>query len=299
MKKRWLILLVILLGSLSFAKLNVVCTTDILADTVRNIGGDRLNVSALMGSGIDPHSYRASIGDVRAIFDADLVVYVGIHLEGKMTELFAKFDKLGIQSIGVGDMLDAHELIVLEDEGGAHDPHIWFSIDIWQQCSTFLTEQLIEMDGENASFYRENLAHFITEMEHVDELAKEKVAEIPEKSRVMITAHDAFNYLGRAYGIEVRGLQGISTASEIAASDLIDLTNFIVEKNIPSVFVENSVPMRNIEALIEAVEARGYTLELGGELFADSMGSPGTQEGTYIGMFEHNINTIYNGLKDR
>ncbi|HOO32488.1 MAG TPA: zinc ABC transporter substrate-binding protein [Thermotogota bacterium] len=298
MRRIIFIILSVLLVSSSFSQLNVVCTTDILADAVKNIGGEAVNVSVLMGSGIDPHSYRASIGDVRAIFGADLIVYSGLHLEGKMTDLFAKFEKLHIQSIGVGDLLDESELIVLSDKGDLHDPHIWFSIAIWKRCSAFIAEKMIEMDEVNADDYRVNLDQFIVELDKLDWETKKKISEIPESARVMITAHDAFNYLGRDYGIEVKGLQGVSTASEIAATDLIVLAEFIVENQIPAVFLENSVPMRNIEALIEAVRAKGYELKLGGELFADSMGTPGTKEGTYIGMFEHNIATIYNGLKE-
>ncbi len=298
MKKIFFIFVITIISVFIFGKLNIVCTTNILGDMIENIGGEKINLNILMGPGIDPHLYKASAKDTKKIAAADLVVYGGLHLEGKMAEIFGKLDRLGINSLGVGDTLSEEDLITVDDIG-THDPHIWFSPDLWKKCVLKTTEKMGEIDPENKNFYMENALEYIQKIDEMDREIEQKISEIPPEKRVLITAHDAFNYFGREYEVEVKGLQGISTASEIAASDLIDLADFIVDNKIPAIFLENSIPKRNIDALIDSVQARGFDVKLGGELYSDSLGDIGTPEESYIGTFIHNVNTFYDTIMEK
>jgi manganese/zinc/iron transport system substrate-binding protein len=282
-------------ADLSSRKVRVVTTIGMIADVVRNIGGERVEVTSLMGSGVDPHLYKASEGDVGRMSKADVILFNGLHLEAKMGEVL---EKLGSQrvSVAVAESIEASKLLSPDEYEGAHDPHVWFDVTLWLKVVEKTRDVLIEADASSAELYRTNTASYITKLQELDRYVKAQAERIPASARVLITAHDAFNYFGNAYGFEVRGLQGISTVSETGAKDVQELSTFIADRKIPAVFVESSVPRRNIEALQAAVRAKGFEVEIGGELFSDAMGSPGTPEGTYIGMVRHNIDTIVEAL---
>ena len=277
-------------------KYTVVATTTMLADMATVIGGDLVEVEALMGPGIDPHLYNASAGDVDKMTRADLVVYNGLHLEGKMTEVFENLEKADLIVVEIVSGIDESKL-VSEAETGAHDPHIWFDVLLWKEAAYNLYDGLVAMDPDNKSTYEANYNAYLTELDNLDAYVKEQVDLVPEQSRVLITAHDAFAYFGRAYGFKVMGLQGISTESEAGTGDVTALANYIVENQIKAIFVESSVPRKNIEALQEAVVAQGFHVEIGGELFSDSLGTAGTDAEDYIGTVRHNIDTIAGALK--
>lgn len=276
-------------------KLHVVATTGMIADMVNNIGGDRVHVNGLMGPGIDPHLYKATAGDIDAMSEADMIVYNGLHLEGKMAELFEKM-KNRKATVAVADGLAETDLYATEAMSGQHDPHIWFNVKLWIKASNYLMEQLIELDPSGEATYRENGAAFTATLTELDAFVRSTMGTVPESNRVLVTAHDAFHYFGKAYGVEVRGLQGISTASEAGTADVTELADFLAGRKIPAIFVESSVPTRYMEALQKAVESRGHTIQIGGSLFSDAMGDAGTPEGTYVGMVRHNTITISTAL---
>lgn len=280
---------------LSSRVINVVTTTGMISDAVENVGGSRLQVTGLMGPGVDPHLYKASAGDVTRMQEADIVFYNGLHLEGAMSELFEKMQHSKL-TVAVGDGIDVERLLTPPQFQGMHDPHVWFDVTLWADVVRKIESTLVTADSAHAAQYHENAAAYIEKLEKLDEYVRALAAEVPESLRVIVTAHDAFNYMGRAYGFEVRGLQGISTASEAGTKDVQDLSDFIAQRRIPAIFVESSIPRRAIEALQAAVEAKGFAVVIGGELFSDAMGDPGTPEGTYIGMVKHNIETIVHAL---
>jgi manganese/zinc/iron transport system substrate-binding protein len=277
-------------------QLNIVATTGMIADMVSVIGGDNVIVKGLMGPGVDPHLYKASAGDVALLSKADVIFYNGLHLEGKMTEIFEQMKSRGIETVAVSDGVDRSDLLTPPEFKGSHDPHIWFDVTLWMNAVGPVRNILIEKDRENAPVYNENADSYLAALSELNEYVKERANSLPEDKRVLITAHDAFNYFGRGYGFEVRGLQGISTASEAGTADVQGLAAIIVERRIPAVFVESSVPPRYIEAVQAAVKSKGFDVKIGGELFSDAMGNPGTPEGNYIGMVRHNINTIVDAL---
>jgi manganese/zinc/iron transport system substrate-binding protein len=182
---------------------------------------------------------------------------------------------------------------------GAYDPHVWFDVSKWMSATEVIRDSFVDIDPEHAELYENNARDYLAELEELDRYVAERAQLVLEEKRVLITAHDAFNYFGEAYDFEVRGLQGISTASETGTADLSGLADFIVEREIPAIFVETSVPQRFVEALREAVAARGSEVSIGGSLYSDAMGDAGTPEGTYIGMVRHNIDTIVAGLAGR
>lgn len=276
----------------------VVTTVNFITDLVQQVGGSRVRVEGLMGAGVDPHLYKASAGDVRRLQQADLVFYGGLHLEGKMVELLERLPK----AIAVTDAIPRERLI--RPAGGfqgqyTYDPHVWFDVTLWQFTIGRVRDALSKVDPAGASSYRANAEAYRKRLEQLDAFIRQQIAQVPPQQRVLITAHDAFNYLGRRYGLEVRGLQGISTVSEAGTRDVQALADFIVERRIRAIFVESSVPRRPIEAVLAAARSRGWNVIIGGELFSDAAGNPGTPEGTYVGMMEHNIRTIVNGLLGR
>lgn len=277
-------------------KWQIVATTTMLADMAEQIGGDKVSVTGLMGPGIDPHLYKASAGDVKAMQNADMVVYSGLHLEGKMGDIFEALAKQDKKVVMISKGLSEEKLIA-DEETGAHDPHIWFDVMLWKEAMKNLYDGLVELDPANKDFYQKNYAAHQKEMDDLDAYIKEQVAKIPEDARVLVTAHDAFEYFGRAYDFQVMGLQGISTASEAGTRDVNDLASFIAQHKIKAIFVESSVPKKNVEALQEAVKAKGFDVSIGGELYSDSLGSEGTQAGNYIGTVKENIDTIVGALK--
>ena len=278
-------------------KLKVVATTTMLADAVKNISGDYVEVKALMGPGVDPHLYKASAGDVALMQKADMVVYNGLHLEGKMGEIFENLTDKGKLVVTAANGVKKEDLLKSPNSDNLYDPHIWFDVNIWKGAAVEIANGLKKLDKEHGDEFDNNLKRYLEDLDKLNEYIVKKIAEVPEKSRVLITAHDAFNYFGKAYNFEVKGLQGISTASEAGTSDVRELANFIVDRKIKAVFVESSVPKKNIEALKEAVKAKGFDVKIGGELYSDSLGDVSTKAETYIGTFKSNIDTIVDALK--
>jgi len=278
-------------------RVKAVATIGQIADVVRNVAGDRVDLVGLMGPGIDPHLYRASEGDVVSLADADIVFYNGLHLEAKMADVFEKMGG-SVTTVAVTDEIDRDELLNPPEFEGAYDPHVWFDVSKWMSVTEVIRDSLVDIDPEHAETYEANARAYLAELEELDRYVAEQAQRVPEEQSVLITAHDAFNYFGEAYDFEVRGLQGISTATETGTADLSGLADFIVEREIPAIFVETSVPHRFIEALREAVASRGSQVSIGGSLFSDAMGDAGTPEGTYIGMVRHNIDTIVGGLTE-
>jgi manganese/zinc/iron transport system substrate-binding protein len=276
----------------------VVTTVNFITDLVQQVGGNRVRVTGLMGAGVDPHLYKASAGDVRRLQQAHLIFYGGLHLEGKMVELLERLPR----AIAVTDAIPRERLI--RPPGGfqgqyTYDPHVWFDVTLWQLTVDRVRDALSRVDPAGSAYYRASAAAYRQRLAQLDAFIRQQIALVPPQQRVLITAHDAFAYLGRRYGLEVRGLQGISTVSEAGARDVQELAEFIVQRRIRAIFVESSVPRRPIEAVVAAVRARGWNVVIGGQLFSDSAGNPGTPEGTYVGMMEHNIRTIVNGLLGR
>ncbi|MDX1740626.1 MAG: zinc ABC transporter substrate-binding protein [Rhodothermales bacterium] len=277
-------------------RITVVATTNIVADLVASVGGDAVSVTSLMGPGVDPHLYKASEGDVRRMSGADAIFYGGLHLEGKMTEVFEQMQSRGIRTVAVADGNSASAYIESPDFGGNYDPHIWFDVSLWQGAARYVHETLAAMDSTRRATLDVNLSRYLGRLDSLDAYVRSRVEQIPAERRVVITSHDAFGYLGRAYGFEVRGLQGISTVLEAGAADVQDLADFVTERRIPALFVESSVPPRGIEAVREAVRARGFDVAIGGSLFSDALGGSGTPEATYLGMVRHNIDTLADAL---
>ena len=277
-------------------KLYIVCTTGIVADGVKNIVKDNATVEALMGPGIDPHLYKASHGDLVKLQNADIIVYNGLFLEGKMGEILEKLAKKKTV-ISLGEALEETQLINNSTFQGAYDPHIWFDVKLWKQALASLPKKLNEIDSLKGLSFQQNFELYAKKLDSLDQAVTLKIKEIPEKNRILITAHDAFEYFGSAYQIEVRGLQGISTLSEYGLQDVSSLVNFIVEKQIPAIYTETSVSEKAIKAVIEGCKGQGHTVIIGGSLYSDAMGEPGTSEGTYLGMVNANVNMIVKGLR--
>lgn len=277
-------------------KIKVVTTTGMIADAARNVGGEHVEVTGLMGPGIDPHLYRPTASDVNRLDSADIIFYNGLELEGRMTEIFARLSSQK-PTFAVSENLPEELLLASEQYENAPDPHIWFDVSLWKSVVGVIEVHLSELDPDNAAAYASNAAAYLEELDELDAYVFEQVETIPEASRVLITAHDAFGYFGHRYGIEVIGLQGISTAAEAGAADVQALTNTIIDREIKAIFVESSVPRATIEAVQAAVRSRGNVVEIGGELYSDAMGDEGTHGGTYIGMITENIDTIAGALR--
>ena len=276
-------------------KLNVVTTTTMITDLVRNIGGDSIRVQGLMGSGVDPHLYKASEGDVSKLSNADVVFYSGLHLEGKLVDVFEKMGNT-TNTIALAEILDKNKLIGSEYFASNYDPHIWFNIQYWKQLANYLTQELSKLNPENASFFQKNSTSYLLQLDALENDIKKTIATLPKEKRILVTAHDAFNYFGEAYGFEVVGLQGLSTATEAGVQDVQNLAKLIIDKKVKAIFVETSVPKRTIEALQQAVLSKGFEVAIGGTLYSDALGNAGTEEGTYLGMFRYNVNTIVEAL---
>lgn len=277
-------------------RLNVVTTTTMITDLVKIIGGDAIDVQGLMGSGVDPHLYKASEGDVTKLVNADVIFYNGLHLEGKLVEVFEKMGSSTKTPIALADEIDKTTLIGSDYFASSYDPHVWFDIDYFMQFTTKVSSVLSEKDPENATLFKKNEALYIDQLEKLKTNVNTIIETLPNEKRILVTAHDAFNYFGKAYGFEVIGLQGLSTATEAGVQDVQNLAAFIIENDIKAIFVESSVPRRTIEALQAAVKSKNHNVEIGGTLYSDALGSKGTIEGTYIGMFEYNVKTIVNAL---
>lgn len=274
--------------------IQVVCTTGMVADLVRQVGGSEVQVVQLMGAGVDPHLYKASPGDVAKLSSAEVVFYSGWHLEGKMAEFLARLSS-SRPSIAVAEGVD--EARLLSDEQGLHDPHLWFDVQLWSLAAEQVAQTLVKFDPDHASDYQSRLTDFQTRLAALDIYAREQIATIPAERRVLVTAHDAFRYFGRAYDLEVRGIQGLSTDSEAGVRQINELVDFLVAKKIKAVFVETSVSDQNVQSLLEGCGAQSHTVIIGGELYSDALGDPGTEAGTYEGMIRHNVDIIVKALK--
>lgn len=229
------------------------------------------------------------------MMEADVIFYNGLHLEAKMADVLEQMQG-SIRTVAVTDAIDRNLLIAPPQFEGAYDPHVWFDVTLWMKAVEKVRDTLVEMDPASADTYDANAQRYLEELAQLDAYVRAQAERVPAEQRVLVTAHDAFHYFGRAYGFEVRGLQGISTATEAGTADVQALADFIAERRIPAIFVESSVPQRNLEAVQEAVRARGFEVKIGGQLYSDAMGDPGTPEGTYVGMVRHNIDTIVTAL---
>lgn len=279
----------------SETKLSVVATTGMIADTARRIGADLAEVRALMGPGVDPHAYRQTRTDIVAMARADLVLWNGLFLEAQMEDVLG--DLARRTSVhAVAEALPKEKLIEHDSYADRFDPHVWMDPALWRFVAIEVRDRMIAAAPENEAAYAANADALLVEIDALVTYSTDVLASVPEDMRVLVTAHDAFNYFGRAYGFEVIGIQGISTESEAGLNRITSLVDALVERKISSVFVESSVSDRSIRALIEGAAAQGHKVRIGGELYSDAMGAPGTYEGTYIGMIDHNVTVIAAGL---
>src|SRR5579885_266094 len=273
----------------------IVCTTSIIADTVKQISGDHFDIVTLMGPGVDPHIYRAREHDVHALSHATIIFYNGLHLEGKMAELLEQMNHY-TTAIAVTDCIPAHQLIQSPEFETMYDPHVWFDIPIWIQITQSIGEHLSTIDPTHAHEYQSKTQRYVHKLEQTHEYVLSKVSSLKPDQRILITAHDAFGYFGRAYGFTVVGLQGISTESEISIKDIELLAHYIVKHKVPAIFVESSIPHRTLQAIHNAVAMQGWSITIDPELFSDALGAPNTLGGSYIGMIRHNCDSIVSGL---
>lgn len=273
-------------------KLSVVATSTMVTDLVKEIGKDKVNVMGMMVEGVDPHLYKAKPSDVRAVQYADVVTFNGVHLEAKLDDVLTGLQKIDRNIIKIEDALDPEDLIIDEEQGGV-DPHIWFNVDLWRKGALHVAEKLGEFDPENAAYYQANADAYVIELDELSEYIENRIQEIPEKQRVLVTAHDAFTYFGDRYGMQVEAIQGISTQSEAGIKDIDKVANLIVEREIKAIYTESSVPQKTIESLQAAVREKGFNVEIGGELYSDSLKS----NTSYIETYKLNIDTIVENLK--
>jgi manganese/zinc/iron transport system substrate-binding protein len=275
--------------------LQVVTTVGMVTDAVERVGGDRVRVTGLMGPGVDPHLYKASAGDVRTLASADAVFYVGLHLEAAMAEVLREMDGR-VRTRAVTDDIPRELLLTPPDFEGAYDPHVWSDVSLWMHAVTTVAGTLAELDPEGAEGYQARAQAYLDELEALDAWIREEVERVPPGRRVLVTAHDAFHYMGRAYGFRVEGLQGLSTAVEAGTGDVQRVAGLLADEGIPAIFIESSIPRRNVEAVQAAARSRGFDVAIGGMLFSDAMGDPGTPEGSYVGMIRHNVSTVVDAL---
>jgi manganese/zinc/iron transport system substrate-binding protein len=283
-------------GSGGTEKLQIVTTTGQIGDIARHVGGEFVEVTALMGPGVDPHLYVASEGDVDRLVKADVILYNGLFLEAQMADVLRQIGERK-PAIPVAERIDPARLLPWANYADEYDPHVWFDVSLWMKAVEAVRDALSDADPDHAATYKANGDAYLKELAELDAYVKEQAATVRAEQRVLVTAHDAFHYFGRAYGFDVKGLQGISTASEAGTADVRELADFIAEHNIPAIFVETSVPVRNVEALQAAVRDRGGDVAIGGQLYSDALGSPDGDAGTYVGMVRHNIDTIVKALR--
>jgi manganese/zinc/iron transport system substrate-binding protein len=275
---------------------HIVTTIGMLADAVNQIVGDSATVQALMGTGVDPHLYKATQGDLQLLTDADIVIYNGLHLEGKMGEVL---EKLGQRKpvIAGAESIPAQFRKQSMAYTDAYDPHVWFDVSLWQIATQNISTQLQKLHPDNITYYQANTKRYLAQLDSLHLAVKKSISAIPESQRILVTAHDAFEYFGTAYGMKVRGLQGISTVADFGLKDITDLVDYIVANQIKAVFIETSVSQKAINAVVAGCRKRGFEIEVGGSLYSDAMGASGTLEGTYIGMVNANVQTIVKALK--
>lgn len=278
------------------SKIIVTTTIGQIADAVKHIGGEKVAVKSLMGPGTDPHLYKATQGDIAKLEKADIIFYSGLHLEGKMLDVLERINKTK-PTYAIAEAIDKESLLSANGGSYAYDPHVWFDINLWKQALEEVKTGLIEIDPDNEAYYEENAQNYFKQLNELHVYAAEEMARIPEEQRVLVTAHDAFGYFGKAFDMEVMGLQGLSTDSEYGLGDVQKLVDTLVKRNIKAVFIESSISERSINAVIEGAKKKGHKVKIGGELYSDAMGKEGTDEGTYIGMYKHNVKTISESIK--
>lgn len=279
------------------AKVRVVTSTSQIGDIVKNVAGEKVDLTILMGPGVDPHLYKATARDVITLQRADVILYNGLHLEGKLAETFAKLSKMGRKTVAVAESISADRLIPSADYEDAHDPHVWFDPQLWSTVVEAVEQALIETDPENTAAYQKGAEAYQAKVKALSDWAKARIETVPEDKRVLVTSHDAYNYFGRAFGFQVVGVQGVSTATEAGLADITNTSDFIKERGIPAIFVESSVSPSTIKRI-----SRDSGAVVGGELFSDALGALGEMHegadgesydvGTYLGMFKYNVDTI-------
>lgn len=280
----------------SSAQLTVVTTTGMITDPTTLIAGDHATVTGLIGPGIDPHLYKPTRTDIAKLSSADVVLYSGLMLEGRMTDAFDRIAGSGVTVKPVTELISEEALLSPPEFVGHHDPHLWMDPTAWSLAVEVITQTLVEADPDSADAYRENADTYQAQLQALHSYANQILSTVPESQRILVTAHDAFNYFGQRYNYQVVGIQGISTESEAGVRDIERIVDLIVENKVRAVFVETTVSDRNIKALIAGAKARGHEVVIGGSLFSDAMGQPNTYEGTYIGMIDHNVTTIARAL---
>jgi manganese/zinc/iron transport system substrate-binding protein len=276
--------------------LRVVTTIGMIADTARRIAGPHAAVESLMGPGVDPHLYKASESDVRRLAEAELILYNGLHLEGKMADILVKMARAR-PVVAVSEDVPQALLREPPEFAGQYDPHIWFDVSLWAHTVEPITRELAALRPQHRAELERNAAALKTELASLDAWVKQQTETLRPEQRVLVTAHDAFGYFGRRYGFDVFGIQGISTLSEAGLRDVERIADLVVERRVKAIFVETSVPRRSVEAVQAACRSRGHDVVVGGSLFSDSMGAPGTPEGTYVGMVRRNVTTIVEALR--
>ncbi|TAF65975.1 MAG: manganese transporter [Cytophagales bacterium] len=274
----------------------IVATTGMIGDVVKNIVQDRAEVVFLMGPGVDPHLYKATKSDLDKVRRADIVFFNGLHLEAKMADVLTKLaEKKPVYAIEASIAKD--KLRMMDNDANSIDPHVWLDVEIWIGATQYIGEKLAQQDSTNADFYRKNTKIYIEKLQQLHQKIKTEISTIPKERRILITAHDALGYFGKAYDIEVKGLQGISTATEFGLKDITELVDFIVKKKIKAVFVETFISQKSLEAVVNGCKEKGHTVVIGGTLFTDALGSKGTPQDSYIGMLESNLKIITSALK--
>lgn len=273
----------------------VVTTTAMIADAARQVGGERIAVRALMGAGVDPHGYRQTRSDIALLSRADLVLWHGLYLEAQMESFLEALAKRK-PVVAVGEAVPAASRVAHDEYPNRFDPHVWMEPTLWRHVVAAVRDALIKLDQRGEAQIRANAERHLADLDRLQAYSKQVLASVPESRRILVTAHDAFNYFGRAYGFRVEGIQGISTESEAGLKRVQEIVDLLVQNRVGAVFVETSVADRNVKALIEGAASRGQKVVIGGELFSDAMGPEGTYEGTYVGMIDHNVTTIARAL---
>lgn len=275
-------------------KVNIVATTTMLGDLSKQIGGDKVSVTALMGIGVDPHLYSAKASDTKALEKSDFIIYGGLHLEGKMVNILESLSKKK-SYVNAGESISVNNGVLLFDDKGNTDPHVWFNIENWIIVAKDLTDKLAVYDAVNAEYYQERGAVYIEKLQELHMWTQNKISELSQEKRILVTAHDAFQYFANAYGFEVEAIQGISTESEASINDINNLVNLVIQRQVKAIFIESSVPQKTIDSVVSSAKSKGYTLVIGGELYSDSLGDEAHSE--YIAAMKHNVTTIVDSLK--
>ncbi|MGO1534795.1 MULTISPECIES: metal ABC transporter solute-binding protein, Zn/Mn family [Halomonadaceae] len=275
--------------------LNVVATIGMIADVAQEVGGECVNVEAMMGPGVDPHLYQASASDVATLRNAEQIFYSGYSLEGQLGDVLERFSERTPTLAVAPASIDPASLITSQDVYGI-DPHLWMDVSLWAQTLPTLNAALSEARPDCAATFDANTERYQTQLLALHEWVTDSIASIPDEQRILVTAHDAFGYFGRAYDIDVEGIQGISTETETGIADIRNMTDIVVDRAVPALFIESTINPRTVQAVIDAAQQRGQVVEIGGELYSDAMGDPDTVDGTYMGMIYRNTQHIVEAL---